>query len=53
LKARPEGRRPRGRPRKSCEDGIEEIGRRKGKKLREMKRLAVDQGRWKEFVEAP
>jgi hypothetical protein len=52
LEARPEGRRPRGRPRKSHEDGIEEIGRRKGKILREMRRLAVDRGRWKEFVEA-
>jgi hypothetical protein len=30
-----------------------EIGRRKGKSLREMRRLAVDRGRWKEFVEAP
>jgi hypothetical protein len=39
--------------RKSYEDGIEEIGRRKGKSLREMRRLAVDQGRWKEFAEAP
>jgi hypothetical protein len=53
LEARPEGRRPRGRPRKSYEDGVEEIGRRKGKSLREMRRLAVDRGRWKEFVEAP
>jgi hypothetical protein len=52
LEARSEGRRPRGRPRKSYEDGIEEIGRSKGKSLREM-RLAVDRGRWKEFVEAP
>jgi hypothetical protein len=35
LKARREGRRPRGRPRKSYEDGIEEIGRRKeGKKVK-------------------
>jgi hypothetical protein len=39
LEARPEGRRPRGRPRKSYEDGIEEIGRRNGKSLREMRRL--------------
>jgi hypothetical protein len=47
-------RRPRGRrPRKSYEDGIEDIGRRKGKSLREMRKLAVDRGRWKEFVEAP
>jgi hypothetical protein len=53
LEARPEGRRPRGRPRKSYEDGIEEIGRRKGKSLREMRRLAVDRGIWTEFVEAP
>jgi hypothetical protein len=50
LEARPEGRRPRGRPRKSYEDGTEETGRRKGKSLRKMRRLAVDQGRWKEFV---
>jgi hypothetical protein len=28
LEARPEGRRPIGRPRKSYEDGIEDIGRR-------------------------
>jgi hypothetical protein len=52
LETRPEGRRPRGRPRKSYEDGIEEIGRRKGKSLREMRRLAVDRVRWKDFVEA-
>jgi hypothetical protein len=50
LEARPEGRRPRERVN---EDGIEETGRRKGKSLREMTRLAVDRGRWKEFVEAP
>jgi hypothetical protein len=53
LEARPEGRRPTGRLRKSYKDGIGEIGRRKGKSLREMRRLAVDRGRWKEFVEAP
>jgi hypothetical protein len=49
----PEGRRPGGRPSKSYEDGIEETGRRKGTSLREVRRLAVDRGRWKEFVEAP
>jgi hypothetical protein len=49
LEARPEGRGPRGRPRKSYEDGIEEIGRKKGKSLREMRRLAVDRGRWKDL----
>jgi hypothetical protein len=42
LEATPEGKRPQGRPRKSYEDGIEEIGRRKGKRLRKMRRLAVD-----------
>jgi hypothetical protein len=41
LETRPEGRRPRGRPRKSYKDGIGEIGRRKGKSLRDMRRLAV------------
>jgi hypothetical protein len=45
LEATPEGRRPRGRPRNSYEDGIEETWRRKGKSLREMRRLAVDRGR--------
>jgi hypothetical protein len=53
CEARPEGGRTRGRPRKSYEDRIEETARRKGKSLREMRRLAVDRGRWKEFVEAP
>jgi hypothetical protein len=53
LEARPEGRRPRGKSRKNYEDGIGEIRRRKGKSLREMRRLTVDRGRWKEFVEAP
>jgi hypothetical protein len=53
LEARSEGRRPRGRPRKSYEDGIEEIGISMEKSLREMRRLTVDRGRWKEFVEAP
>jgi hypothetical protein len=47
LETRTEGRRPRGRPRKSYEDGIEEIGRRKRKSLREMRTLAVNRGRWK------
>jgi hypothetical protein len=42
LEARPEGRRPRGRLRKSYEDGTEEIVRRRGKSLREMRRLTVD-----------
>jgi hypothetical protein len=49
----PEGRRPRGKPRKRYVDGKEEIRKRKGKSLREMRRLAVDRGRWKEFVESP
>jgi hypothetical protein len=53
LEARPEERRPRGRPRKSYENGVEETGRRKGKSLREMRRLAVNRGRRKEFVETP
>jgi IS30 family transposase len=32
---------------------MEEIGRRKGKILREMRRLTVEGGRWKELAEAP
>jgi hypothetical protein len=31
---------------------MEETGRRKGKGLREMRRLTVEGGRWKELVEA-
>jgi hypothetical protein len=53
LKVLKEEDQEEGRPRKSYEDGIEGIGRRKEKSLSEMRRLAVDQGRWKEFVEDP
>jgi hypothetical protein len=29
------------------------LGEGRGKSLREVRRIAVDRGRWKEFVEAP
>jgi hypothetical protein len=51
LGARPIGKRGRGRPRKTWEDMIEELGRQKGKTVREMDKLAKDRimfGRWTE-----
>jgi hypothetical protein len=51
LGARPIGKRGRGRPRRTCEDMIEELGRQKGKTMREMDKLAKDRkglSRWTE-----
>jgi hypothetical protein len=46
LAARPIGKRGRGRPRKTWEDVIEEMGRQKGKTVREMDKLAKDRIRF-------
>ena len=51
LGAGPIGKRGRGRPRKTWEDVIEELGRQKGKTVREMDKLAKDRkgcSRWTE-----
>jgi hypothetical protein len=45
LGARPTGKRGRGCPRKTWEDAIEELGRQKGKTMREMDKLAKDRKR--------
>jgi hypothetical protein len=51
--AKPEGRRPVGRPRISYEDHVEELGRERGKSMSEMKRLARDKKEWRRFSESP
>ena len=51
LGARPIGKRGRGRPRKTWEDVIEELGRQKGKTVREMDKLAKDKMRFSRWTE--
>jgi hypothetical protein len=53
LGARPIGKRRRGRPRKTWEDVIEELGRQKGRTMREMDKLAKDRIRFSRCTEDP
>jgi hypothetical protein len=53
LGARPIGKRGRGRPRKTWEDVIEELGREKGKTVREMDKLAKDRKGFSSWTEDP
>jgi hypothetical protein len=48
----PQGRRKRGRPRKTWRKSVMEEAQREGRKWREVKRLEADRSRWKSFVEA-
>jgi hypothetical protein len=43
--------RNRGRPRKTWRRSVMEEAQRGGRMWREVKRLAVDRGRWKSFVD--
>ena len=52
MEARPEGRRSRGRPRVGYMDNIEEIARKKGKGIGEVKRMARDRDLWRKWTEA-
>ena len=52
MEARPEGRRSRGRPRVGYMDNIEEIARKKGKGIGEVKRMARDRDLWRKWIEA-
>ena len=47
------GKRGRGRPRKTWEDVIEELGREKGKSVREMDKLAKDRKVFSRWTEDP
>ena len=47
FEARPDGGRPRGRPRVTYEESIEEMGRKVSK------RMAQDRKKWKSFTEDP
>ena len=53
LGARPIGKRGRGCPRKIWEDVIEELGRQKGKTVREMDKLAKDRISFSRWTEGP
>jgi hypothetical protein len=53
LGARPTGKTGRGRPRKTLGDVTEELGRQKGKTMREMDKLAKDRKRFNRWTENP
>ena len=50
LIAKPEGNKTRGRQRKTYIDTIAEYGRKKGKSLKEMERLAKNREEWKKVT---
>ena len=50
LEARPEGRKQRGRPRVSYIDVIEDLGRKRGKTLKDLERMTKDRKIWKDFI---
>ena len=53
FEARSDGGRPRGRPRVTYEECIEEMGRKVSKSMVELKRMAQDRKKWKSFTEDP
>ena len=53
FEAMPDGGRPRGRPRVTYEECIEEMGRKVSKSMAELKRTAKDRKKWKSFTEDP
>jgi hypothetical protein len=53
MEARREKRRGRGRPRKTWEDCVIDVARRKGKTLADMKRLAGDRTVFRKWTEDP
>ena len=52
MEVRMEGSRTRGRPRKTWMDRVEEIGRKRGKNLKEMNGTTSDRKAWRTFVES-
>lgn len=52
MEARPEGRRPRGRPRLMYLDYMERLGRARGNTMVDMRRMASDRDRWTKWAEA-
>ena len=52
MEARTEGRRGRGRPRKAYIDNIEDIARKTGKGIGEMKRMARNREVWSKWIGA-
>ena len=50
FEARLDGGRPRGRPRVTYEECIEEMGKKVSKSMAELKRMAQDRKKWKSFT---
>jgi hypothetical protein len=53
MEARREKRRGRGRPRKTWEDCVIDVARRKGKTLADLRRLARDRIAFRQWTEDP
>lgn len=53
FESRVEGKRRRGRPRIEWEQYVNDVVRRRGKEIREIRRLALDRERYKKWVEDP
>ena len=50
MEAKMEGKKTRGRQRKTYMDEIEKAGRDRGKTMGEMKKLSQNRKKWKEFI---
>jgi hypothetical protein len=53
LEAKPIGRKRKGKPRHTWKDGIIKMGQEKGKSYKEMRVLAKDRGKWRDWTEDP
>ena len=53
VEARPWGKRPKGRPRKTWMDCLKEVGKKKNLSEGEMKKLSKDRKKWKQFCRGP
>ena len=50
MEARPEGRRGRGRPRMEWEEYMERLSNKRGKTLKEVKRMALEREKYRRWM---